>query len=499
MTIKALYSLKLGGNKGEMKGEKGLNISQIEFKTGLSRANVRFYEKEGLLEPKRLENGYRDYSEADLETLMRIKLLRQLYISLDEIKQIQNGSVDLKEVLNKRLEKIKIEISDLQDSEVICKAIYEDGVSYQELHAQKYLDLLDSLSKHELSSGGIEKDVIPQMRNPWIRFWARFMDEMIYGAIVMAVCYFVLNMYTDSEVRMSLINLVGVIVVMFLAEPLLLTKFGATIGKSIFGISVKLYEGSNLTYSQALQRTINVFRYGLGYSVPIFQWVCQYNGFVKCQNGEELIWDEGIAYTVKDKKKWRWCVFLLAAALLFGGKFLITRQAQLPRYRGDISTSQFVENFNRYQISSEEESLYELTEDGEWRDISSYEESDEDNYFFPTPEYTIIEKDGVVTEVGFEDTVMYINFSDDYIRQMRTAVFSYIGAQPEINCLNYKLENVLTEISNHSFENFSFTEAGIQVTCYVHYQGYEKFGGSLYPEEGKTTYLHIKFKMKKVS
>lgn len=484
-----------------MKGEKGLNISQIEFKTGLSRANVCFYEKEGLLEPQRLEKGYRDYSEADLETLMRIKLLRQLYISLDEIKQIQNGTVDLQEVMNKRIEKIRIEISDLQDSEVICKAIYEDGVSYQELHAKKYLDLFDSLSNHTFSTGGIEKDVIPQMKNPWIRYWARFIDNMIYGLIVMSFCYFVLYMYPITDVRINFIKVFGVVVVMFLAEPLLLAKFGTTIGKSIFGISVKLYEGSNLTYSQAIQRTINLFRYGLGYAVPIFAWICQYYSFVKCRNGEESLWDEGIAYTVQDKKKWRWCVFILVAVLLYGGEFLITRQGELPHYRGDISTSQFVENFNNYQKNPEAERVFELTEDGQWKDISGYEESEQDveDYILPRPEYTIIEKNGVVTEVGFEDTIGYTDFADEYVSQMRMAAYSYIGAQREINCLNNKLENVLTEISNHSLESFSFTEAGIQVTCYVHYQGYEKINGMLWAEEGKGTYLHIKFDMKKVS
>ena len=41
-----------------------MTIKDVEERTGLSRSNIRFYEKEKLIEPSRNENnGYRDYSE----------------------------------------------------------------------------------------------------------------------------------------------------------------------------------------------------------------------------------------------------------------------------------------------------------------------------------------------------------------------------------------------------------------------------------------------------
>ena len=42
-------------------GTDGLTIKQMEERSGMSRANIRFYEAEGLLCPARQENGYRDY------------------------------------------------------------------------------------------------------------------------------------------------------------------------------------------------------------------------------------------------------------------------------------------------------------------------------------------------------------------------------------------------------------------------------------------------------
>lgn len=46
-----------------------MTIKEIEDRSGMTRANIRFYESEGLLHPGRRENGYRDYSSSDLEAL----------------------------------------------------------------------------------------------------------------------------------------------------------------------------------------------------------------------------------------------------------------------------------------------------------------------------------------------------------------------------------------------------------------------------------------------
>ena len=56
-----------------------MKINEVERLVGITKGNIRFYEKEGLLAPGRnSENGYRDYSEADVVWLKKIKLLRQL-------------------------------------------------------------------------------------------------------------------------------------------------------------------------------------------------------------------------------------------------------------------------------------------------------------------------------------------------------------------------------------------------------------------------------------
>ena len=67
-----------------------MKINEVEALVGITKKNIRFYEAEGLLSPRRnSQNGYRDYGDAEVEALRRIKLLRKLGVPLEEIRQMQ--------------------------------------------------------------------------------------------------------------------------------------------------------------------------------------------------------------------------------------------------------------------------------------------------------------------------------------------------------------------------------------------------------------------------
>lgn len=70
-----------------------MKINEVEALVGITKKNIRFYEAEGLLTPRRnSDNGYRDYGEAEVEVLRRIKLLRKLGLPLEEIRQMLSGT-----------------------------------------------------------------------------------------------------------------------------------------------------------------------------------------------------------------------------------------------------------------------------------------------------------------------------------------------------------------------------------------------------------------------
>ena len=45
-----------------------MTIKEAELRTGLARANIRYSEDQGFFTAARGENGYRDYSEENIDT-----------------------------------------------------------------------------------------------------------------------------------------------------------------------------------------------------------------------------------------------------------------------------------------------------------------------------------------------------------------------------------------------------------------------------------------------
>ena len=76
-----------------------MTIKEVEQRTGLPRSVVRFYEKEGLIAPRRgRENGYRDYSEQDVATVTRIAFLRSLDVPISDIARVLSGQAQLADI-----------------------------------------------------------------------------------------------------------------------------------------------------------------------------------------------------------------------------------------------------------------------------------------------------------------------------------------------------------------------------------------------------------------
>lgn len=64
-------------------------IGEAARRCGVSAANIRYYESQGLLPaPVRSEGDYRLYSEADVHRLRFIRLCRAMDMSLDEVRTL---------------------------------------------------------------------------------------------------------------------------------------------------------------------------------------------------------------------------------------------------------------------------------------------------------------------------------------------------------------------------------------------------------------------------
>ncbi len=109
-----------------------MNIKEVEKVTGLTKANIRFYEEEGLVCPKRNEqNNYRIYTEVEIKRLQEVKKLRLLGISIPEIQKIYAEELSLQKAMERRLKEIREEERLLQETRAICQeAIPTPAVAY---------------------------------------------------------------------------------------------------------------------------------------------------------------------------------------------------------------------------------------------------------------------------------------------------------------------------------------------------------------------------------
>ena len=97
-----------------------MKINEVEKRVQITKKNIRFYEQEGLLHPERnKENGYREYSEEDVDVLLKIKFLRKLSLPIEEIRMIQSKKLSLHDALRRHLITLEHEERNLQEEELL--------------------------------------------------------------------------------------------------------------------------------------------------------------------------------------------------------------------------------------------------------------------------------------------------------------------------------------------------------------------------------------------
>lgn len=117
-----------------------MKINQVEQLVGITKGNIRFYEKEGLLTPGRNnENGYRDYSDADVVWLKKIKLLRMLDVPIEEILRLKSGALTLEDAMGRHIIQLERRQANLAAAQGVCAQIRDSGRQLDSLDADGVL------------------------------------------------------------------------------------------------------------------------------------------------------------------------------------------------------------------------------------------------------------------------------------------------------------------------------------------------------------------------
>lgn len=125
-----------------------MKINEVEALVGITKKNIRFYEEKGLLSPSRnSENGYRDYGEAEVAALRRIKLMRKLGVPIEEIRRMQEGTQTVGDGMRRHLVTLERERQNLEESVRLCELLRERTEPLGELDAGSVLAELEKLEQ----------------------------------------------------------------------------------------------------------------------------------------------------------------------------------------------------------------------------------------------------------------------------------------------------------------------------------------------------------------
>jgi len=123
-----------------------MKINEVEAKTGITKKNIRFYEEQKLLNPKRnVENGYRVYSEEDVRTLQQIKMMRKLGVSIEEIRQMLLGHHTISDGMQRHLVTLEREKQNTEHAISICKNLLQENLCLADFDPEEVFRQMETM------------------------------------------------------------------------------------------------------------------------------------------------------------------------------------------------------------------------------------------------------------------------------------------------------------------------------------------------------------------
>lgn len=104
-----------------------MRINEAAEKAGIAAKNIRFYESQGLINPGRESgNGYRNYTEEDVQQLRRIRLLRLLDVPLTECRAMLEGRMTLADGMRRHMVTLQARRQDVESALQLCQALQNE-------------------------------------------------------------------------------------------------------------------------------------------------------------------------------------------------------------------------------------------------------------------------------------------------------------------------------------------------------------------------------------
>ncbi len=153
-----------------------MTIKEVEQQTGISKQNIRFYEKEGLVTPSHnSENGYREYTEENVAQLNEIKLFRKLGISIRDILEMKHKEVSIYDCMKKYSQITATKIDELKKQKQLFEKIAQMTSSGEEFRVSEYLNYMETEERNGVKFFNIAFDFITKAKN----YLGKGMEDLI--------------------------------------------------------------------------------------------------------------------------------------------------------------------------------------------------------------------------------------------------------------------------------------------------------------------------------
>jgi len=173
-----------------------VKINEVEKAVGITVKNIRFYESQGLLAPRRNSaNGYREYGEEEVAVLRQIKLMRKLGVPLEEIRQLQQGSLTLSDAMGRHLVSLSREKESVEQAMRLCLMLKDRQGTLSDLDAEEVLEQIRKMEEDGATFVNKQRWDVRRRRYAGAVFAAAVMVALMLGMIVLMLWAF----RTESE------------------------------------------------------------------------------------------------------------------------------------------------------------------------------------------------------------------------------------------------------------------------------------------------------------
>ena len=173
-----------------------MRINEVAKLTGVSARTLQYYDEIGLLIPEKLNNGYRDYSDENLDKLQKILFYRFLKFKLNDIRELLEGDFDNLKILEQQRELI---LREKEKFEVILHNIEKTIRNYKGEQTMTIEEKFNGFKKEDLNkyeNQAVEKygkdtieeskkrqsgreEIVTEEFNEVFRSMAKFKDENV--------------------------------------------------------------------------------------------------------------------------------------------------------------------------------------------------------------------------------------------------------------------------------------------------------------------------------